>query len=110
MARNIQRTAAGLGAQVIAPVPDTGGGALGAARLARIVKDLQSRLVPGQGKRAGRPTDASWVHHSKVPMSDATDRRLRVLAERASASGRRVSAMQIAARILEEALAGISEH
>jgi hypothetical protein len=42
-------------------------------------------------------------------MSDATDRRLRVLAARASASGRTVSAMQIAARILEEALAGIPE-
>jgi hypothetical protein len=60
MARNIQRTAAGLGAQVIAPVPDTGGGALGAARLARIVKDLQSRLVPGQGKQ-GRPMQAGCI-------------------------------------------------
>jgi hypothetical protein len=82
----------------------------GAARLARIVENLQSRLVPGQGKRAGRPTDANWVHHPKVPMSDATGRRLRVLEERASASGRKVSAMQIAARILEEALAGTPEH
>jgi hypothetical protein len=90
-------------------VPDTGGGAFGAARLARIVENLQSRLVPGQEKRAGRPTDANWVHHPKVPMSDATGRRLRVLAERASVGGRKVSPMQIAARILEEALVGIPE-
>jgi hypothetical protein len=43
-------------------------------------------------------------------MSDATGRRLRLLAERASAGGRKVSAMQIAARILEEALAAIPEN
>jgi hypothetical protein len=90
-------------------VPDTGGGAFGAARLAQIVHNLRSRLVPGQGKRAGRPSDASWVHHPKVPMSEATQRRLRLLAERASATGRKVSPMQVAAQILEEALAGMQE-
>jgi len=69
MATNIKRIAEGLGAKVVGRVPDTGGGAFGAARLARIVERLQVRLVPGQGKRAGRPSDASWVHHPKVPMS-----------------------------------------
>jgi hypothetical protein len=43
-------------------------------------------------------------------MSDATDRRLRALAERASVGGRKVSPMQIAARILEDALVGTPEH
>jgi hypothetical protein len=108
-ARNIKPIAAGLGVQVIGPVPDTGGGASGAARLARILESLQSRLVPGQGKHAGRPTDASRVHHPKVPMSGATDRRPKVLAARASTGGRKVSPMEIAARILEEALVGILE-
>jgi hypothetical protein len=109
MARNIKRIAEGLGAQVIDAVPDTGGGAFGAARLARIVESLQVRLVPGQGKRAGRPSDPGWVRHPKVPMSEATRRRLSLLAERASAGGRKVSPMQIAAQILEDAVSGLRE-
>jgi hypothetical protein len=42
-------------------------------------------------------------------MSEGTRQRLIRLAESASASGRRVSPMQIAAQILEEALAGLPE-
>jgi hypothetical protein len=109
MAKNIASIATGLGANVVGQVPDTGGGAFGAARLAKCVETLQGRLVPGQGKRAGRPSDASWVRHPKVPMSDSTQRRLMRLAERASATGRKVSPMQIAAQILEDALAGVPE-
>jgi hypothetical protein len=109
MAKNIKTIAAGLGAEIVGQVPDTGGGAFGAARLAKCVANLQGRLVPGQGKRAGRPSDASWVRHPKVPMSERTQRRLLRLAERASASGRKVSPMQIAAQILEDALAGVPE-
>jgi hypothetical protein len=110
MTKNIQRIADALGARIVGEIPDTGGGAFGAARLARIAASLQNRLTPGQGMRAGRPTDASWVHHPKVPMSDATAKRLKTLAQRASAGGRKVSPMQIAAQILEEALAGIADH
>ena len=80
-----------------------------AARLARIVASVQARLVPSQGKRAGRPSDASWVSHPKVPMSEATRRRLSLLAERASDGGRKVSPMQIAAQILEDALTDMQE-
>ncbi len=109
MAENIERIAAGLGAKVVARLPHTGGGAFGAARLARIVADLQARLEPGQGRRPGRPTDASWVRHPKVPMSEATRRRLTRLAEQSSIGGRKVSPMQVAARILEEALAGVPD-
>jgi hypothetical protein len=46
MARNIDTNARRLGAKVIAQVPDVGGGAFGAARLARIIDQLRSRLVP----------------------------------------------------------------
>ena len=109
MARNIEKIAAGLGAKVVWQVPHTGGGAFGAARLARIVQTIQARLVPGQGLRPGRPTDGSWVRHPKVPMSEATRQRLSLLAEQASAGRRKVSPMQVAAQILEDALAGMQE-
>jgi hypothetical protein len=98
-----------LDATVVCPVPDVSSGAFGAARLARIMENLQARLIPGQGRRAGRPSDSSWVRHPKVPMSEATERRLTALAERASTDRRKVSPMQIAAQILEDALAGIPE-
>lgn len=109
MVKDIETIAAGLGAKVIGQVPDTGGGAFGAARLGRIVQDIQAQLRPGQGLRPGRPTDANWVRHPKVPMSDATRQRLARLAEQSSKGGRKVSPMQIAARILEEALASVPE-
>jgi hypothetical protein len=109
MAKNREKIAAALGATVVVRVPHTGGGAFGAARLARIVANIQARLEPGQGLRPGRPTDASWTQHPKVPMSDATRQRLTHLAEQSSAGGRKVSPMQIAAQLLEEALAGIPE-
>ncbi len=59
--------------------------------------------------RPGRPTDASWVRHPKVPMSDATRQRLDLLAEQFSTEGRKVSPMQIAAQIIEDALTGIPD-
>ncbi len=106
---NIERIAERLGATVIGPVPETGGGAFGAARLARSIERLQTRLVPSTGKRPDRPSDTGWVLHPKIPMSEATGRRLLHLAERASVGGRKVSPMQIAAQILEEALADVPE-
>ena len=57
MAKNIEKIAAGLGAKVVGRVPDTGGGAFGAARLARIVADhpgppgAWARPPPGQAHR-----------------------------------------------------------
>ena len=107
MAKNIKKIAAGLGATIVCKVPNTGGGAFGAPRLGHIVATLQSRLVPGQGRRPGRPTDASWVRHPKVPMSDTTRQRLALLAEQSSTADRKVSPMHIAAQIIEDAVAGI---
>src|SRR4051812_7427175 len=109
MANNIEKIAAGLGADIIGQVPDTGGGAFGAARLARIIETMRSRLQPGQGRRPGRPSEANWVQHPKVPMSDATKQRLTRLAEQASSGGRKISPMQVAAQILEDAVAGVPE-
>jgi hypothetical protein len=104
MAKNVEKVASLLGATVVGPVPETGGGAFGAARLAQIVTSLSERLEPGQGRRPGRPTDANWTRHPKVPMSEATVQKLTRLAELASTAERRVSPMQIAARLLEEAV------
>jgi hypothetical protein len=105
MARTVEKIARLLGATVVGPVPETGGGAFGAARLAELTRSLQARLEPSEGRRPGRPTDASWVNHSKVPMSQETVQRLARLAERASTPERRVSPMQVAAQLLEEAVA-----
>ncbi len=109
MAKNIDKIANQLGAKVVAQLPETGGGAFGAARLALLIEELRSRLVPSQGRRAGRPTEPKWVRHPKVPMSAATQRRLIRLAERASTPARRISPMQLAAQILEDALAEMSD-
>jgi hypothetical protein len=109
MAKNIDVIAEQLGAKITGTVPETGGGAFGAARLARVVAQLRSRLVPGQGRRLGRPTDAKWVKHPKVPMSESTEKRLVRLAQEASTVDRKISPMQLAAQILEDALAGLSD-
>jgi hypothetical protein len=109
MAKNIRRIAELLGADIVTEVPDVGGGVWGAARLAEIVQALQGRLEPGRGQRPGRPTDATWVHRAKIPMSEATARKIALLAERASHEGRKVSTMQMAAQLLEEAVASIAD-
>jgi hypothetical protein len=109
MAKDIEKIAARLGAKVVCKVPDVGGGAFGMARLAGLIAALQARLQPGQGQRPGRPTDANWVHHPKVPMSEHTQQALERLAELASTPERRVSPMQLAAQLLEEAVERLAE-
>ena len=105
MARNVEKIAQRLGANVLGRIPDVGGGAFGAARLAGIVEELRSRLVPGKGLRPGRPTDMRWERRPKVPMTAMTEHKLSLLAKEASVLGRKISPMQLAAMILEEALA-----
>jgi hypothetical protein len=104
MAKNIKKIAKLLGAEHVAQIQETGGGAFGAARLGHVVVALQTRLRPSQGKRPGRPTDPVWVRAPKVPMSRKTEAKLARLAERVSKAGRRVSPMQLAAQLLEDAL------
>ncbi len=101
MPRDPQEFADLFGARIIGEVPDVGGGPFGMARLARL---MQERLTPGQGERPGRPTDATWASRPKVPMSEATRRRLVEIAEQMSTPERRVSPMQVAAQLLEEAV------
>jgi len=101
MAKNREKLAALFGAKIIGQVPDVGGGAFGMARLAHI---LHEQLTPSQGERPGRPTNPRWVRRPKVPMSAATTRKLAQLAHALSTPQRKVSPMQVAARLLEEAV------
>jgi hypothetical protein len=106
MAKNREKLAQLLGAKIVGEVPDVGGGAFGMARLARI---LHERLTPSQGDRPGRPTNPQWVHRPKVPMSEATVAKLARIAQSLSDPERKVSPMQVAAQLLEEALGRVPE-
>src|SRR5262245_48285057 len=104
MADTFRETAEKLGAEYVGDVPEVGSGAFGAALLAKI---LQERLEPGQGKRPGRPTDPRWTYrHRHVPMSAETLRNLDLLVEQINRrSARKVSKTQVAAVLLEKAIA-----
>ena len=104
MAKNREKLAAALDARIVGEVPDVGGGAFAMARLAHI---LSERLTPTQGQRPGRPTNPEWVHRPKVPMSETTIRVLATIAESVSTPQRKVSPMQVAAQLLEEAVSGV---
>jgi hypothetical protein len=104
MAKNIKEIAGILGAKLVTEVPDTGGGAFGAYRLAEIVARLQDRHEPGEGKPAGRPTAVERIHHRKLPMTDDTFKKLEKLAAKVSTNARTVAPMQLAAQLLEEAI------
>jgi hypothetical protein len=106
MAKNREKLAELLGAEIVGEVPDVGGGAFGMARLAHL---LHQRLTPSQGERPGRPTDPRWVLRPKVPMSAATAEKLARLADALSTGERKVSPMQVAAQLLEEVVAGVPE-
>jgi hypothetical protein len=101
MAKNREKLAELLGAKLVGEVPDVGGGAFGMARLAHL---LHERLTPGQGERPGRPTDPTWLVRPKVPMSEGTAKKLAEIAEALSTPERKVSPMQVAAQLLEEAV------
>jgi hypothetical protein len=102
MARKIEELAKKLGAEVVGTAPDYSAGAFGVAKLART---LRERLEPGQGKRLGRPSNPNWSKRSKVPLATETEQRLGQLARLLSDDHRKVSPMQVAAQLLEEATA-----
>lgn len=106
MARNRVQLAKLLGAKIVGKVPDVGGGAFGMARIAHL---LHERLTPSEGERPGRPTNPKWVRRPKVPMSAATTQKLTKLAEALSTPNRKVSPMQVAAQLLEEALGKVGD-
>jgi hypothetical protein len=104
MPKNPQEFADLLGAKLVGQTPNLGVGPFGMARLAHL---MHQRLTPSLGERPGRPTDATWGNRPKVPMSEMTQRRLAEIAEEISTPERRVSPMQVAAQLLEEAVAHV---
>jgi formiminotetrahydrofolate cyclodeaminase len=104
VAKNVKRIAKKLGAELAERLPDVGGGAMGAMRIAKL---LQTRLQPGRGERPGRPSVPNWTRRPKMPMSAATERRLAVLAKLFSHRQKHpVTPMQVAAQLLEAAVEG----
>ncbi|MSR60499.1 MAG: hypothetical protein EXS05_23135 [Planctomycetaceae bacterium] len=64
---------------------------------------LRSRLAPGQGERPGRPSDPNWTVQRKLSMNSETLASLERIAEALSTDERRVSPMQVAALLVEDA-------
>lgn len=102
MTVKMEKLAKKLGARVVGTIPEYSAGAFGAAKLA---ESLRARLEPGKGKRPGRPSNPNWTKRSKVPMAEVTETRLEELAKILSDDNRKVSPMQVAAQLLEEAAA-----
>jgi len=102
VAKNVEALAKKLGARIEGTVPEYSPGAFGVAVLANI---LRERLEPSAGKRPGRPSNRAWSRRPKVPMAPETEERLKELASLLSEEDRRVSPMQVAALLLEQATA-----
>lgn len=69
---------------------------------------LRSRLAPGQGERPGRPSDPTWTVQRKLSMNEETLATLERIAESLSTDARRVSPMQVAALLVEDAAERLS--
>jgi hypothetical protein len=100
MSERMKQIARKLRAKSVAKLPETGGGAFGASKLAA----LRARLQPQVGLRPGRPTESSWSVRRKIPMSPSTYKKLQQLATEISDPNRKVSPMQLAAQLLEQSL------
>ena len=71
---------------------------------------IRQRLEPGQGERPGRPSDPTWTIQRKLSMKAETLTLLEKAAEVISTEKRRVSPMQLAALLIEDATQGIAKH
>ena len=77
--------------------------------LAELGQRIRQRLEPGTGERPGRPSDPSWMVQRKLSMSAETLAMLEHAASAVSTEERRVSPMQIAALLIEDATQGIAK-
>ncbi len=71
-----------------------------------LMKSLHSQLLPGQGRRPGRPTNPAWEFKRQVPFARETWSLLQRYADALSTPERRVSPAQLAASILEQVVVG----
>ena len=76
--------------------------------LEKLGRRLRSRLAPGQGQRPGRPSDPTWTVQRKLSMNEETLATLERIAESLSTVERRVSPMQVAALLVEDAAERLS--
>ena len=88
MAENIQNIAAKLGAVVVGHLPEVGGGAFGAAKVACDVARLRAEMGP-------------------VRITNDTLEKLTRIAERVSTADQKVDPLDVAAKLLEEAVAAL---
>jgi len=70
---------------------------------------LRQRLEPGRGERRGRPSDPTWTVQRKLSMNEQTLEILVLAADAVSTDERRVSPMQIAALLVEDATRGLAK-
>lgn len=82
---------------------------LGTDQLKALGERLRQRLEPGRGERPGRPSDPSWTLQRKLSMNEKTLALLQRAADAVSNNERRVSPMQIAALLIEDATQEIAE-
>jgi len=82
---------------------------IGTADLDAFGKRIRCRLKPGIGQRPGRPSDPSWKIQRKLSMKVDTFAALERIANAVSTDERRVSPMQIAALLIEDATQGIAQ-
>ena len=101
---DMNKIAAGLGAERRGKVPATGG-YFGAMQLAA---DVEARFqVPAGG---GRPTDPRWTERRLLPLAPRTLERLEAIAAKVHQhEGVNVEPMQLAALLLEKTTEQISE-
>ena len=79
----------------------------GTDQVRELGKRIRERLEPGKGERPGRPSDPSWTIQRKLSMNDETLRTLELIANSVSTDSRRVSPMQVAALLIEDATQGL---
>lgn len=82
---------------------------VGNVGLSRFGHRLRTRLAPSQGERPGRPSDPTWTVQRKLSMSEKTLETLERLADVLSTVDRRVSPMQVAALLIEDAAKSVAD-
>lgn len=106
MAKNVQKIAELMGGKIVGQVPDVGGGAFGAARLAKI---YQARMEQLRRQEVVGSPGADRPRHLEIPVSQGTLETLTELARRVSTPDLAISPMEVASQLLEEAVARYSE-
>lgn len=81
----------------------------GDEQLSALGKRLRQRLEPSRGERPGRPCDPTWTVQRKLSMNEQTLEMLSKAADAVSTNERRVSPMQIAALLIEDATQGLAK-